>query len=69
MAMIFEELDRRLGKGFVIAAVELHSGLVYYHFPILYHMNSDILPGVQAESTGNGNVGPNGISALPVISV
>ena len=68
MTMILKKLNGGLREGFIIAAVKLHSGLVYNHFAVLYHMYADVLSSVETEGPDNGDVGPDGIGPFPVVA-
>ena len=61
VTVILEKLDCGLREGFIVAAVELYASFIYNHLTILYHVYAYILTGVQAEGSGNGDVGPDGI--------
>jgi len=69
MTVILKELDSCLRESLIVAAVELDTSFVDDHLAVLYHMDADILPGIQTEGTGNGNVGPDRILSFPIAAV
>lgn len=69
MAVVLKELDSGFGEGLVIPVVELHASLIYDELAVLDEVDTQVLLGVDTESTGDWDVGPDGIGAFPVLSV
>ena len=67
VTMIFEPLDSRFRKGFIVPVVEFDTGLINDHLAVLYHENTNVSFSIEGEGAIDRNIGPDRIGTFPVL--
>lgn len=69
VTVIFKKLDSGFRERFIVSVIELYASLIYNEFAVLDEMYAQVLLSTDTESAGDGDIGPDGIGAFPVLAV